>query len=131
MPSNDAVQSGSVVAYWPLPNTPIQRTAFGRRWSSRRWAYRGTTSFPVVSLRVIRDTRGVMTIPIEDIRRLSVAERIQLVEDIWDTIAMSHEEVPLTEAQRAELDRRLDEHSQDPSKGRSWDAVREDLGHSG
>ena len=50
-----------------------------------------------------------MTIPLEDIRRLSVAERIQLVEDIWETIAASDEDVPVTEAQRRELDRRLDD----------------------
>jgi putative addiction module component (TIGR02574 family) len=61
-----------------------------------------------------------MTFSMDEIRRLSVSERIQLVEDIWDTIATSHEEVPLTDAQRVELDRRLEEHSRDPSAGRTW-----------
>jgi putative addiction module component (TIGR02574 family) len=70
-----------------------------------------------------------MTISMDDIRKLSVSERIQLVEDIWDTIASSREEVALTDRQRQELDRRLDEHAKDPSAGRSWDVVREDLGH--
>lgn len=70
-----------------------------------------------------------MTISMDDIRKLSVSERIRLVEDIWDTIASSQEEVALTDRQRRELDRRLDEHSKDPSAGRSWDVVREDLGH--
>jgi len=70
-----------------------------------------------------------MTISMDDIRKLSVSERIQLVEDIWDTIAASQGRVPLTDRQRQELDRRLDEYSKDPSASRTWDAVREDLGH--
>ena len=70
-----------------------------------------------------------MSISMDDIRKLSVAERIQLVEDIWDTIATSPGDVPLTEPQRQELDRRLDEYSKEPSGGRAWDAVREDLRH--
>ena len=69
-----------------------------------------------------------MTLPMDEIRRLSVAERIQLVEDIWDTIATSQADIPLTEAQRVELDRRLDLYEKSPSDTRSWDEVREDLG---
>jgi putative addiction module component (TIGR02574 family) len=70
-----------------------------------------------------------MTISMNDIRKLSVSERIQLVEDIWDTIAASQENVTPTDRQRQELDRRLDQYSKDPSAGRGWDTVREDLGH--
>lgn len=44
---------------------------------------------------------------ISDIRKLSVAERIQLVEDIWDSIAADADAVPLTDDQRSELDRRI------------------------
>jgi putative addiction module component (TIGR02574 family) len=70
-----------------------------------------------------------MTISMDDIRKLSISERIQLVGDIWDTIAASPGKVPLTDRQRQELDRRLDEHSKDHSAGRTWDAVRDELGH--
>ena len=49
--------------------------------------------------------------------KLSVPERIQLVEDIWDSIAEVPEAVPLTEAQEAELDRRFDAHRKDPTAG--------------
>jgi putative addiction module component (TIGR02574 family) len=45
------------------------------------------------------------------IERLSVEERIELVEEIWDSIA---EATPLTEAQRRELDRRLQDHEASP-----------------
>lgn len=68
-----------------------------------------------------------MAISWEEILRLSVAERIQLVEDIWDTIAASQADVPLTESQRRELDRRLEEYSKDPTAGRIWSEVRGDL----
>jgi len=56
---------------------------------------------------------------------LSVAERIQLVEDIWDTIAEVPDEVGLTDSQKAELDRRLDAYHRSPEVGSPWDMVRE------
>ena len=57
--------------------------------------------------------------------QLTVPERIQLVEDIWDTIASVPEAVALTPAQREELDRRLEDYRRDPAAGSPWDAVRE------
>jgi len=62
-----------------------------------------------------------------DILQLTLPERIQLVEDIWDSIAEAHEAVPVTEAQRAELDRRLSEHRRDPQAGLPWAEVRQHL----
>ena len=56
---------------------------------------------------------------------LSVAERIQLVEDIWDTIAEVPDEVGLTVSQKAEIDRRLDAYHRSPEEGSPWDMVRE------
>jgi putative addiction module component (TIGR02574 family) len=38
---------------------------------------------------------------------LSIPERIQLVEDIWDSIAVHCKDLPVTDAQKAELDKRL------------------------
>ena len=61
----------------------------------------------------------------DDIRRMSVSERIQLVEDIWDTIAESNQDLPLTSAQETELDRRLQQYSRNPRAGRSWETIRE------
>lgn len=56
---------------------------------------------------------------------LSISERIQLVEDIWDTVAEVPEEVVLTDEQRAEIDRRLDAYHQNPDEGSPWGMVRE------
>lgn len=45
--------------------------------------------------------------PLEEIRKLPVDERLRLAEDIWDSIHADPDSLPLTEEQRAELDRRL------------------------
>ena len=58
-------------------------------------------------------------IRLEDIKKLSVSERVQLVEDIWDTIPASADDIPLTETQKNELDRRLQLLESDP-QGRPW-----------
>jgi putative addiction module component (TIGR02574 family) len=60
-----------------------------------------------------------------DILKLSVAERILLVEDIWDSIAEVPEELTLSEAQQQELDRRLEAYHQNPEAGSPWTEVRE------
>lgn len=60
-----------------------------------------------------------------DVLSLSVPERIQLVEDIWDSIAEVPEALGLTEEQKAELDRRLEAYHQNPDEGSPWGMVRE------
>ena len=60
-----------------------------------------------------------------DILSLSIAERVQLVEDIWDSVAEAPESIPLTEDEKVELDRRLDAYHQNPSEGSPWGMVRE------
>ena len=59
-----------------------------------------------------------------DILQLGVAERIQLVEDVWDSIAAVPESVPLTQEQRLELDRRLEQYRRSPETSIPWDEVR-------
>ena len=58
-----------------------------------------------------------MSIATSDILELSISERIQLVEDIWDSVAEAPEAIPLTEDEKVELDRRLDAYHQDPNEG--------------
>jgi putative addiction module component (TIGR02574 family) len=62
-----------------------------------------------------------------ELRTLSPAERILLVEEIWDRIAAEPDSVPLSPAHRAELDRRLDELEKNPDPGRPWSEVRDEL----
>jgi putative addiction module component (TIGR02574 family) len=54
------------------------------------------------------------------ILKWSVAERIQLVEDIWDSIAAEANAVELSDELREELDRRLDDQEANPGIGHSW-----------
>ena len=60
-----------------------------------------------------------------DISKLTVAERVQLAEDLWNSVAADTGELPLTAAQTDELDRRLAELVSDPGSGDPWDVVRE------
>lgn len=53
----------------------------------------------------------------DDLRTLSIHERIQLVEDIWNSIAVDQAALPLTDEQRVELDRRLEAYETDNVKG--------------
>jgi len=65
-----------------------------------------------------------MTKPVFDFRILSVSERLQLIERIWDSIVEETEGAPdtfpLTEEQRVELERRLAEHERDPESAIPW-----------
>ena len=70
---------------------------------------------------------GAMSTRAGDILELSIAERIQMVEDIWDSIAAVPEAVPLSEELKKELDRRLEAYHLDPDAGSPWIAVRERL----
>jgi putative addiction module component (TIGR02574 family) len=71
-----------------------------------------------------------MSTQLSDILRLSIAERIQLAEDIWDSVAAFPEAIPLTETQKEELDRRLRAHAQNPDEGISWDELKDKLRQS-
>lgn len=59
-----------------------------------------------------------------DIERMSIAERIQLVEDLWDSIVAHPETLPVTATQQQALDRRLEKYRQNPEAGSSWQAVK-------
>lgn len=60
----------------------------------------------------------------EAARKLSIAERITLVEEIWDSIAEDNGCFELTEAQKRELDRRIESFRTNPSQGRTWEEIR-------
>lgn len=62
----------------------------------------------------------------EALRRLSVPERLRLVEDLWDSIAEDAPDAafPVTPELAAELDRRLAEHEANPDDVVAWADVR-------
>ncbi|MDO8847914.1 MAG: addiction module protein [Coriobacteriia bacterium] len=59
-----------------------------------------------------------------DISSLSASERIQLAQDLWDSVVAADADIPLTPAQMQELDRRLDDASAHPDASVPWDTVR-------
>lgn len=68
---------------------------------------------------------------LDQARQLNSVQRIELVQRLWDTIAADQAKVPLTQAQRAELDRRLAALDADVREGKSfgelgdrWDVVK-------
>lgn len=64
-----------------------------------------------------------------NIQDLSIADRIQLVTEIWDSITESPENVPVTDAQKQELDARLQAYEQNSTDGCTWSEVRKRIGH--
>ncbi len=64
-------------------------------------------------------------IRLSDVLELPVADRLKLVEAIWDSIAQAPQALDLTEAQRIELDQRLAEYERNPDAGSPWPEVRE------
>jgi len=58
-----------------------------------------------------------------DIASLSPEERLQLLDALWESLSATPEAIPLTNAQREELDRRLDELDREGPTGIPWDDV--------
>ena len=63
----------------------------------------------------------------EEAKKLSIAERINLVEEIWDSIAEENGCFELSEAQKQELDRRLESFRVNPSRGRTWEEIKSEF----
>jgi putative addiction module component (TIGR02574 family) len=64
----------------------------------------------------------------EQAKKFSISDRILLVEEIWDTIAEENQAFELTDAQKRELDRRLESArnnaGQGRALGRTWDEIK-------
>ena len=78
--------------------------------------------------RVVQDLFGkefpaMKKITAADTLELSLPERIQLVEDIWDTIAEEADSLELTEDEKRIIDERLDAYHKNPDLGSPWNEV--------
>jgi putative addiction module component (TIGR02574 family) len=60
----------------------------------------------------------------EQAKKLSIPDRVLLVEEIWDSIAEENQAFELTDAQKRELDRRLESARANPGQGRTWDEIK-------
>ena len=61
----------------------------------------------------------------DEIERLTAPERLALIAQLWDSL--EHEQLPLTSAQRAELDHRLASLDDDRREGVTWAALKAEL----
>ena len=61
-----------------------------------------------------------------ELMKLTPEERIELVEDLWDSIA-SDAVPPLTDEEKTELERRLEDHRRDPSTAITWEELKAEL----
>jgi len=68
----------------------------------------------------LQHNNGMATI---DVASLSFEERLRLLDELWESLSRTPEAIPLTEAQRAELDRRLNELESEGAVGIPWNEV--------
>lgn len=65
-----------------------------------------------------------------DLLKLDVAERLELIEELWDSIASdpaSASQLPLSDAEKDLIDARLKEHAAKPEGARPWAEVRAEI----
>ena len=58
-----------------------------------------------------------------DIDKLNVEERLRLIEELWESLSSDPSRIPLTQAQKNELDRRLDAIEEGDDAGIPWNDV--------
>lgn len=69
---------------------------------------------------------------LDELLQLDPNERLDIAVKLWESVhppgsALPGEDIPLTDEQRAEIDRRLAEHDRNPERAAPWEAVRERL----
>ena len=65
---------------------------------------------------------------LDELTRLPLEERLELVEALWDSIAADSHDLPVTAEQAAVLDERLADLEANPEAGRPWSEFRKTLG---
>jgi putative addiction module component (TIGR02574 family) len=63
------------------------------------------------------------TIDMDTIRKLSVADRLKLIDAIWETLADKDADIPVSAPAKAEMERRARELRENPESALSHDEV--------
>ena len=63
----------------------------------------------------------------KEVNRLSLAEKILLIEDLWDSIALSNSELPLPDWQKSELEKRYKSYKDGKQSLHDWKSVHDSL----
>jgi putative addiction module component (TIGR02574 family) len=66
-------------------------------------------------------------VSLDEILELPPAERVAVVQEIWESMVAKPETVPITSAQREELERRWIAFQENPDEGETWDEVKTSL----
>lgn len=69
--------------------------------------------------------------PLFDFSHLTPSERVQLADELWESLADQPEVLPLTEMQAAELDRRVEAYRKNPGAALPWREALEEIENSG
>ncbi|MBD2302030.1 addiction module protein [Nostoc sp. FACHB-87] len=64
------------------------------------------------------------TATLNEIKTLTIEERIRLVQAIWDSIAAEQSSPDITEAQKQELERRINDYEANPDNVMTWDEIK-------
>ena len=62
---------------------------------------------------------------IPDVNRLTPAQKLLLVSELWDDLAAHPSEIPVSREQIAELDRRMEAYRRDPSQVTTWESIQQ------
>lgn len=68
-----------------------------------------------------------MTEELQEIEKLSISERLLLVEELWDSIAHSNVDVPMPQWQKQTLDNRKENYLNNPDSGTKWEEVKQSI----
>jgi putative addiction module component (TIGR02574 family) len=88
-------------------------------------AFPHSRRLPVAFAPVVSYARCMELLSHDELVRLTPPERLTLISQLWDSLEDNH--IPLTAAQRMELDRRLRTLDQDRRQGITWTALKAEL----
>ena len=63
----------------------------------------------------------------QEISRLELSEKILLIEDVWDAIAISNQELPMAKWQKQEIDQRYKSYKAGEQNLHDWQSVHNDI----
>jgi putative addiction module component (TIGR02574 family) len=62
-----------------------------------------------------------------ELAQLPVADRLQILEEVWDSLTAAPEAIQVPDWHKTELDRRLESLASEPGTGRSWSEVKTEI----
>ncbi|AFW94639.1 putative addiction module protein [Anabaena sp. 90] len=68
-----------------------------------------------------------ISVTLNEIKALSIADRIQIVQDILESIAAEQAYPDLTTAQKRELDRRITDYEANPDNVMTWEEIKSSI----